>query len=565
MSMDEEMIRKAIAAEPRRGDFHFQLGGILMSRGRSEEALASYREAAALKPDSAGAYYNIGVALSQLNRMGEAVAAFQKSLVLLPNQVECQNNLAVALGNLGRLDEAIEASRKALTLKPDFAKAHNNLGNVMLTLGRVEEALEAFRKAVAAEPDYAIAHSNLVFVMNLLPGYDARAILQEARRWDERHGKPLRHLVRHHDNNRDANRKLRVGYVSADFREHVVGWNLLPLLREHDRNQIEVFCYSGVRVIDSVSERLRGLAQHWRDVAALSDIELAEQIRADGIDVLVDLSLHTAKNRLRVFAMIPAPLQITYLGYCGTSGIEGMHYRFSDPHLDPPGTDLSCYSEETIRLPESYWCYAPGGEAPEVSPLPAVGNGRITFGCLNQVGKISGLAVQTWCEILKRVEGSRLVMLAPGGQREAFSDQLDDLGIARDRIEFVERQGWEPYMRTYQRIDVGLDSFPYGGGITTCDAMWMGVPVISLSGETPVGRGGRSILNNVGLGDLVAYSPDQYVDLAVALAGDVSRLGQLRRTLRERMRGSALMDGPRFARNVEGAYRDAWRRWCARP
>ncbi len=560
------MLRKAIAAEPRRGEFHFQLAGILMSRGRYEESLASYREAAALRPDSAGAYYNIGVVLSQLNRMGEAVVAFQKSLAFLPNQAECQNNLAIALGTLGRLDEAIDASQKALALKPDFAKAHNNLGNVMLTLGRVGDALEEFRKAVAAEPDYAVAHSNLIFAMNLLPGYDARAILQEARRWDELHGKPLRHLVRGHGNDRDADRRLKIGYVSADFREHVVGWNLLPLLREHDRGQVEVFCYSSVRVMDSISDQLRGLAQHWRDVAALSDAELAEQVRADGIDVLVDLSLHTAKNRLRVFAMVPAPVQITYLGYCGTSGIEGMHYRFSDPHLDPPGTDLSCYSEETIRLPESYWCYAPGGDAPDVSPLPADENGWITFGCLNQFGKISALATETWCEILKRVNGSRLLILAPaGGEREAFSERLGQLGIARDRVEYAKRQAWEPYMRTYQRIDVGLDPFPYGGGITTCDAMWMGVPVISLSGETPVGRGGRSILNNVGLGDLVADGREQDIDLAVDLASDPSRLGNLRKTLRERMRRSPLMEAPRFARNVEAAYRDAWRRCCARP
>ena len=557
------MIRKAIADNPRRGELHFQLAGILMSRGRCEEALASYREAAALKPNSAGAYYNVGVVLSQLNRMGEAVVAFQKSLALLPNQVECQNNLAIALGNLGRLDEAIEAGRKALALKPDFPKAHNNLGNVMLTLGRVEEALEEFREAVASAPDYAIAHSNLIFAMNLLPEYNAQAILQEARRWDAQHGNPLRHLVRHHDNNRDADRKLKVGYVSADFREHVVGWNLLPLLRDHDRNQIEVFCYSGVRMMDSVSEQLRGLAQHWRDVAVLSDIDLAEQIRVDRIDVLVDLSLHTAKNRLRVFAMIPAPVQMTYLGYCGTSGITGMHYRFSDPHLDPPGTDLSCYSEQTIRLPESYWCYAPGGEAPEVSPLPAKENGWITFGCLNQFGKISGLAVKAWCEILKRVKGSRLLMVAPvGKQREEFYGQLSRLGITRDRVEFVERQPWEPYMRTYHQIDVGLDPFPYGGGITTCDTIWMGVPVIALSGQTPVGRGGRSILCNVGLGDLIAYSPEQYVDLAVTLARDLPRLGELRKSLRQRMRSSALMDAPRFARNVEAAYRNVWRRWC---
>jgi predicted O-linked N-acetylglucosamine transferase (SPINDLY family) len=564
--MDEEILHKAIAADPHRGELHFQLAGLLMNRGRYDEALASYRQAAALNPDSAGAHYNIGVVLAQLNRMEEAVAAFQKSLQILPNQPECQNNLAIALGNLGRFEESIHASHKALALKPDFAKAHNNLGNILLKMGRPEESLAAFRSAITAAPDYAIAHSNLIFAMNLLPGYDARAILNEARQWDEQHGKPLRHLIQPHINNRDPDRQLRIGYVSADFREHVVGWNLLPLLREHDRKQVEIFCYSSVSVTDSLSQQLRNEAQHWRDVAPLSDIELADQIHTDGIDILIDLSLHTAKNRLRVFAMVPAPVQITYLGYCGTSGIDGMHYRFSDPHLDPPETDLSNYSEQTIRLPETYWCYSPGGDSPDISPPPAEKNGWITFGCLNQLAKISSLAVEAWCEILKRVERSHLLMHAPPGkQQEILRERFATLGVSRDRIEFVDRQPWEPYMQTYHRIDIGLDPFPYGGGITTCDALWMGVPVISLSGETPVGRGGRSILSNLGLGDLVAHSTAKYAKIAVNLARDVPRLRDLRKALRSRMQTSALMNAPRFARNVEAAYRSAWQRWCARP
>ncbi len=291
---------------------------------------------------------------------------------------------------------------------------------------------------------------------------------------------------------------------------------------------------------------------------------LAEQIRADGIDILIDLSLHSGSNRLRTFAIEPAPVQITYLGYCGTSGVERMHYRFSDPHLDPPDTDLGNYSEETIRLPETYWCYAPGRETPDPSPLPAKENGYVTFGSMNQFAKVSPAAIDLWCEILRRMPGSRLVFHAPfGNYLDPTRERFGRNGIAAERVEFVDRQTWEPYIRTYHRIDIGLDTFPYNGGITTCDTMWMGVPVVSLSGGTPVGRGGRSILCNLGLGDLVAYASEQYVDIAVALAGDLSRLEELRRTLRERMRRSPLMDAPRFARNMEAAYRQAWRRWCA--
>jgi predicted O-linked N-acetylglucosamine transferase (SPINDLY family) len=243
-----------------------------------------------------------------------------------------------------------------------------------------------------------------------------------------------------------------------------------------------------------------------------------------------------------------------------------MHYRFSDPYLDPPEQDLSCYSEETIRLPETYWCYAPGKETPDPSPLPAERNGYITFGSMNQFAKVSPAALDLWCEILKRVPQSRLLIHAPSGKYlSAIRERFDRHGIAADRVEFIDRQDWDLYIRTYNRIDIGLDTFPYNGGITTCDTMWMGVPVISLSGQMPVGRGGRSILSNVGLGDLVAYSPGQYVDLAVKLADDIPRLRELRGTLRQRMRGSPLMDASRFARNVEAAYRDVWRRWCAKP
>ncbi len=556
---------RALKIQPENAGVYYNAGIVLKQMGKIPQAEAAWRRAVAIRPNFVEALNNLGLLLTERGLLAESVGIFNQALAIDPRSADSLNNLSNSLKDLGQTDEAYEVLQRAVAAKPDDGKAYNNLGAILSRMARVDNAMQAHRRAIELDPTDAMAHSNLVFAMSFHPGCNAAAILREARKWDQRHGKPLRHLILPHKNSRDIDRRLRVGYVSPDLRQHVVGWNLLPLLRQHDRERYEIFCYSSVMRPDEMTEQLRNFSDHWRDVLLLTDERLAEQIRGDGIDILIDLSLHTGNNRLRTFAIAPAPVQITYLGYCGASGVEGMHYRFSDPHLDPPGTDLKCYSEETIRLLETYWCYAPGRETPDPSPLPAKQNGYVTFGSMNQFAKVSTAAIDLWSEILKRTPRSRLLIHAPFGKYlETTREQFDRHGLAADRVEFVDRQTWEPYIRTYHRIDIGLDTFPYNGGITTCDTIWMGVPVITLSGQTPVGRGGQSILSNLGLGDLVASSPEQYVDLAMELAGDLSRLSELRRTLRERMRSSALMDAPRFTRNVEAAFRDAWRRWCAR-
>ncbi len=555
---------RALKIEPENATVYYNAGIALKAMGRIDPAEAAWRRAVAIRPDFLEALNHLGLVLADRGRLLESVEVLNQALAVKPDSADTLNNLSNSLRDLGRTDEALKALQRAVAAKGGDADAYTNLGNILSRMARVEESMQAHRRAMELDPNHAIANSNLIFTMNFHPDCDSAAILREARQWDERHGQPLRHLIRPHNNSRDADRRLRIGYVSPDFRRHVVGWNLLPLLRQHDREHFEVFCYSSVTRPDAMTEQLRACSDQWREVAPLSDERLAEQIRADGIDVLIDLSLHTAGNRLRTFAMSPAPVQITYLGYCGTSGVEAMHYRFSDWQLDPPEQDLSCYSEQTIRLPETYWCYAPGGAAPEPSDLPAERNHHVTFGSMNQFAKVSSAAMDLWCEILKRTPLSRLLIHAPRGEYlSATRARFDRRGVAPDRVEFVDRQTWDPYMRTYHRIDIALDTFPYNGGITTCDALWMGVAVITLSGHTPVGRGGRSILHNVDLADLVAFNPEEYVNLAVALAGDLPRLSGLRKTLRPRMQASPLTDAPRFARNVEAAYRDAWRRWCA--
>ncbi len=354
-----------------------------------------------------------------------------------------------------------------------------------------------------------------------------------------------------------------MGYVSPDFRDHVVGSNFFPLLREHDQTRFDIFCYANVLSPDAMTRRLEAQCAHWRNIAGCNDQEAAEAIRADRIDILVDLALHTAHNRLPLFARKPAPVQVSYLGYCGTTGLEAIDHRLSDPYLDPPGTDLGCYSERTICLPHCTWCYQPGGPMPEISPLPALRAGFVTFGCRNNFAKVSSLALDLWLEILLAVPRSRLVLYAPAGAcREALLERFVRKNITAERLQFIGKQPWEQFVRSYQAVDIALDPFPYCGWITTCDALWMGVPVISLSGRTAVGRGGCSILSNIGLPELVAQSPQEYVEIAVSLAGDLSRLVELRATLRERMERSPLRDAKAFARDIEAAYRQMWRTWC---
>jgi predicted O-linked N-acetylglucosamine transferase (SPINDLY family) len=286
-------------------------------------------------------------------------------------------------------------------------------------------------------------------------------------------------------------------------------------------------------------------------------------IRSDGIDILVDLSLHMSGNRLLTFARKPAPLQVTYLGYCASTGLDAIDYRLSDPNLDPPESDLSLYSEQTLRLPETWWCYRNAGPTPDPAPPPVESAGHITFGCLNNFAKVSPGSLDLWAEILAAVPNSQLILHAYGGSHlDAVRQRFAAAGVSPDRLQFLAKQSWADYVQTYGRIDIALDPFPYGGGITTCDALWMGVPVVSLIGQTAVGRGGKSILTNIGIPELAARRPRQYVQAAVTLAQSSQRLSELRQSLRQRMLTSPLMNARRFARNVENAYRQIWREYC---
>jgi predicted O-linked N-acetylglucosamine transferase (SPINDLY family) len=540
------------------------LGIALQGKGQLDEAIASFRQAIGLKPDLAQAHNNLGAALREMGQLDEAIAAHRRAIQLKPEYAAAYFNLGNALKDIGQFDEAIGLYRQAIRLTPDYAAAHNNLGNALEDIGQLDEAIAIYRQAIRLKPDGAMAHSNLVFALHYHPGYDAGMICEEARRWNQQHAEPLKKLIEPHTNDRDPDRRLRIGYVSPDFRQHCQALFTIPLLSNHDREGFEIFCYADVGRPDAVTERIRGYSHVWRSILGMTDAEVARRIREDRIDILVDLTMHMAKNRMLLFARKPPPVQAAWLAYPGTTGLSAMDYRLTDPYLDPPGLNDQFYSETTIRLPDTFWCYDPLVKELAVNPLAAQTAGHVTFGCLNNFCKVNQRVVQLWAQVLKTVPRSQFMLLCPeGSHRQRVLDILQREGINPDRIELITYRRRPQYLELYHRIDVGMDTFPYNGHTTSLDSYWMGVPVITLVGKTVVGRAGLSQLTNLGLPELIAQTPEQYVQIATDLAGDLPRLAELRRTLRGRMQASPLMDAPRFARNVEAAYRQMWRNWVA--
>jgi predicted O-linked N-acetylglucosamine transferase (SPINDLY family) len=381
--------------------------------------------------------------------------------------------------------------------------------------------------------------------------------MNEARAWAERFQRPLLHFHPRHEDEREPKHRLRIGYVSPDLRDHVVGRNVLPIFEQHDHHAFEIHAFSLAAKGDESSAPFRMACDHWHECAGLSDDAIAHLILKNKIDILIDLSLHMQGNRLGVFARKPAPVQATWAGYPGTTGLSSIDFRITDPYLDPPGETDACYSERSIRLPHSFWCYRPSKKAPDVNPLPAIENGSITFGCLNNFSKINSYTLTIWSELLRTVRDSKLVVLCPSGSvRSEFSDSFETKGIDRQRLRFADRG--DRYFHHYHDIDICLDPLPYTGHTTTLDALWMGVPMVTLRGNTSVARGSVTALSNTNLVDLIARTSDQYASIAQNLAGDLNRLTSLRNELRNRLQSSPICDEAGFTRNLENAFREMW-------
>jgi predicted O-linked N-acetylglucosamine transferase (SPINDLY family) len=556
-----DALHAALRLSPSAAEIHNDLGMLLTAIGRLDEAAGAFRRALAIKDSFPEAHNNLGKVLKDQGRLAEAIAAFHKAISLAPKYAAAHNNLGNALCDQWKHDESVASLTKATQLDPNYANAHNNLAVVLAMQGRLDESLAHFDRSIELNPSYTAAHSNRIFTLHYHPSYDQADILREQRVWDQRHAEPLKGKILPHSNDRSRDRRLKIGYVSPDFKKHPIGQLVLPLL-EHHGDGFEVFCYSDVKSPDEMTRRFREIAGAWRDTAGLSDEALGRGIREDRIDILIDLTMHTANHRLLVFARKPAPVQVTYLGTASGTGLSTMDYRLTDRHRDPEGVHDDLYVEQSIRLPETLFCYQPGIET-DVIPLPALKMGHVTFGNLNKFAKVTAQALEAWSRLMRAVSESRLILHADEGTpRRRVCELMQREGIDPGRIAFAGRQPLEEYFRLHNQIDIGLDTFPYNGSVTTCDALWMGVPVVTMVGRTGASRQGVSLLANVGLEHLVAKDWDEYVEIASKLAGDVESLKELRSSLRNRMIESPLRNPERLARNIESAYRDMWVRWC---
>jgi protein O-GlcNAc transferase len=556
--------RRATQLRPTFVEAYCNLGNALKDLGRLDEALACYHQALKLAPNYVQAYNNLAGVLQQQGKLSDAVAWYEGALALNPILPEIHSNLGSALREQGRLDEALASQHRALALAPDCAQAYNHLAYALKDQGNLDGAIDAYHRALALRPNAISTHSDLLYTLQFSERYDAAAIHHQHVRFDERHIRPQAQFIQPHQNDRSPDRRLRVGYVSSEFYDHCLIHFTAPLLVHHDPTQVEVFCYADVVRPDEKTQRLRSLAHHWRDILGLSPAQTAELIRDDQIDILVDSTMHMHRGHQLLFARKPAPVQVCWLAYPGTTGISTIDYRLTDPYLDPPGLFDRFYTEQSIRLSDTFWCYDPLNTEPHVNPLPALAAGLVTFGSLNNFCKNNDTTFRLWSRVLNNVPGSRLILLADeGSHRGRTRDFFAEQGIASDRLTFVGRQPRLDYLQTYHQIDIGLDTHPYNGHATSLDSYWMGVPVVTLVGRTVVGRAGLSQLTNLGLTDLIAHAPDEFVAIATGLAGDLSRLADLRQSLRLRMQASPLMNAPRFVHNLESTYRDLWRRWCA--
>lgn len=538
-----------------------------LASGRFAEGIAWYRRALTFRPGSAEVYNNIAAGYMMLGHYDKAIAHYEAALSLRPAYSRAHAGLAVLFAGCKLHRRAAHHYRQALVYEPGLANIRFNLGTVLQTSGQAADAVVCYREALPGLPDQGRAWSQYLLSLNFVSGMDADAVFREHRRFGERF---LRPAGGNYAVSPDPERRLRIGYLSVEFREHLGSYFIAPILEQADRERFEIVCYSALppEGHDEHTRRFAALADLWREVPAnLSDDGLEQLIRADGIDVLVDLAGHSGLNRLPALAGKPAPVQVTWLGYANTTGLDCFDARLVDGITDPQGAERLA-SEPLLRLPDGFLCLKPPADAPAVGPLPMFANRFVTFGAFNSLAKVTPETLDLWASILRAVPGSRLRFKDRGIECPdtvaALSARFAALGVSPDRLSFI---GWtadrNSHLACYGGVDIALDTSPYNGTITSCDTLWMGVPFVTLLGDRHAARVGASLLTRIGLPDLVAGDPDRYRQIAVGLAGDPDRLAALRQGMRDRLLASPLCDAPGFTRRLEGIYRDLWRRWCA--
>jgi protein O-GlcNAc transferase len=553
-------LKTAISIDPSYDEAYCNLGNAYFHLGLYDEATENFRAASDLNPSRA-AHDGLGLALRQLGKLDDAYDCFSKAIAIEPNDADAYNGLGTVQHERGRFDDAVNAYQTALDINPKLAAAWSNFGSARKSQGRLEEAVSNYRKALEIDPNFSSPHSDLLFCLQYVPGITSAELKAEHENWYHMHGQVLQEMAISHNVDRSSKRPLRVGLISPDFRHHPVGFLAVKLVENIDNQDLQIFGYADQTKFDNYTKRFADAAHKWTKVYGLSDDQLIEQIQQDQIDILIDMTGHTAYNRLKLFCRKPAPVQITWCGYVCTTGIPTIDYIIADRFHIQPGEE-KYYTETAMRLPGSSWCYDPPEGSPEVGPLPSSHNGFVTFGSFNNPSKINPEILETWSAILNRAPESKLLLKYNGMDSpyniERISSAFHNNGIDRSRIMIEGGGDFAEMAARYNEIDIALDTLPYSGGVTTCEALWMGVPVVTCPGGIYPGRHSLSHLSNIGLTNCIAKNMDEYVNVAIDLASDLEVLSKMRAGLRNQISTSPLCDGPNFAKNFSHLIREIW-------
>jgi protein O-GlcNAc transferase len=562
----EERAREAIVHHPREASLHVNLGNVLLHTGRARPAAKAFREALDCDPACPEAHFNLATLWGETRHLANAISFIEHAIAVKGESAQRLASLALAQQSAGDHASAEQTCRKVLDIQPGNVSALIILAGCRSTRADHRGAIELYEQALITNPYMPSIYSNIAFNATYLPNLSAEQVFAYHREWAHRFEAPAASGRFIHAAHGDPDRPLRIGYVSGDFGTHPVGFLLRDVARHHRRNQFRIHGYSMMRNDDAITVAIREAAEAWTDVLLMSDEDLAAQIHRDRIDILVDLSGHTAYNRLPVFSLRPAPVQTTWIGYFHSTGLESIDYFITDPYTSPRGCG-QLFSETPVHLPHTRFCYSPPDYAPEVAPTPTLERGSVTFGSFNRIEKLVDPVIAAWVSIVKGTPGSRLLIKAGNLDKEGIREHLRERfaahGLAGDRVEMRGASGHPDMLAEYAEIDIALDPFPFNGGMTTLEALWMGVPVLTLAGgHGVVARQTVSALENLRLTELAFADIDAYVQGAIGLAGNLDRLAELRRSLRPRMAASPLCQPEPFARDLEALYRRMWQAWC---
>ncbi len=590
----------ALGLDPNRADLHNSYGCYLLDTGQLEEAIASFETAVELEPTFAKAYNNLGRVYQLQQKEEEAQIYFQRALEADEEMADAYCNIGAMLFNRGKyedallhLEEAIRLNDKltdayfyqglalskqsltqkaidsykiAVKLNPKFVNAHLSMGGAYLEQCRLDKALECYRKGRDLAPLYPAAASNILMSMHYADDFDPVNTFLEHQRWGYGYQSQFTQFWHSYSNEPEYSRPLRIGYLSGDFRMHSVNFFMEGIYENHNQESYPIYCYSNVEQPDHITFKIREIATQWRNIAKMPDDKAAELIRKDRIDILVDLGGHTGGTRVHMLALRPAPIQVTYIGYPDTTGMSVVDYRITDSLSDPVGVTDNLHTEKLVRMPYSFLCYRPSELAPPVVDPPVLKNGYITFGCCNNPSKITPKVLELWAKVLQAIPSSKLHLKNQRYRDESTCnllwERIGQHGIPKERVELeYERAGFVEHYGAYGDVDIALDPFPYNGTTTTCETLWMGVPVITLAGNAHVCRVGYSILTTVDLKQLIAHNEQEYIDIAKRLSEDIDLLTKLRRTMRHRLMASPLLNHKFFTLRLEAAYRQMWFQW----